>query len=71
MDKIRVECVVSQLDNLGSDLLGELLTIVEAIVPEKQRVESAKSLVKQALWRRVNELKSRLPRLVDLEIEVK
>ena len=69
MEQIRIECVVNQLDKLGSDLLGELLTIVEAIVPEKGRVDSAKSLVKQALWRRFNEYKLRLPSFVDSDLE--
>ena len=65
--QLRVDCVKSVLDNLGNDLLGELLTITEAIVPEKQRVPSAKSLVKQALWRRIHDYKDRLDGLVDLQ----
>ena len=63
---IDMNCINSNLDEFGKDCIGEILTIIDSIIPERHRQAPAKSLVKQAFWRRVNELKTRLLSLANL-----
>ena len=64
-DVLGVNFINNNLDEFGRDCIGEILTIIDAIIPERHRQAPSKSLVKQAFWRRVNELKERLSSLAN------
>jgi len=70
-EELKIDCVRNALQELGNDLVGEILTIIDAIVMEKSRQGASKSLVKQAIWRRINEVGDQLSSLAKLQSEVK
>jgi len=48
---VDLKCVESAKNDLVKQLDGELLTLLEAIIPEAKKCEAAKSLVKQCVHR--------------------
>lgn len=46
-----ISCVESAKNDLVKQLDGELLTLIEAVVSDKQSCEAVKSLVKQCVHR--------------------
>lgn len=57
---LSIECISAITDRLGNQLCGEVLTVIEAILPDRKQAESAKALVKQAIWRNVQSCRDHL-----------
>jgi uncharacterized FlaG/YvyC family protein len=65
VQKIDYPKVVEIIDKNTNDVVGEVLTFLEAVVPEERRVEAAKSTIKQMLWRFNKNVKYTLSELLN------
>ena len=66
---LRLECVENHCRKLGNELIGELMTIVETAIQDKVSRDATKSLVRQCVWRRMNNILNELSNLAKLQEE--
>ena len=65
--KVDLSGLIKLLDEKTEKLVGEVLTIIEAVVPGDRQAEATKVAVKKLLWGFNREMKSGIDKIVSSE----